>query len=205
MILGIKEYLPSGALEIVATILSSLAMIMFIVAAAIKNKKKVIVNQTVAQTFMIFSEIVSGAWSSIIQDAVALVRNVFVYYKKNTKKVNITLIVIGLVIGIYANIFTSNFFTPWKGVMLSPWYGYLPVIANFEYSIVILKKDISVKWIKLSFAISCFLWGITFLIMGKALIVSGIMNIVTGIVSMASFISLGRKENVIEEIEENHN
>ena len=199
MFLGIKEYLPSGPLEIVATILSSLAMVMFIVAAAIKNKKKVIVNQTIAQVFMIFSEIVSNAWSSIIQDLVALVRNVFVYYKKNTKKVNIILIVVGLVIGIYANIFTSNFFTPWKGVELSPWYGYLPVIANFEYSVVILKKDINVKWIKLSFAVSCFLWGITFLIMGKALIVSGVMNVITGIISLISFFSLNKKTSIIEE------
>lgn len=199
MFLGVKEYLPSGLLEIVATILSSLAMIMFIVAAAIKNKKKVIINQTVAQIFLIFSEVVSGAWSSIIQDVVALVRNVFVFLKKNTKTVNIVLIVVGVVIGIYANIFTDNFFTPWKGVILSPWYGYLPVIANLEYSVVILIKDVDVKWIKLSFAISCFLWGITFLIMGKALIVSGFLNICTGIVALVSFISLSKKKKVVEE------
>ena len=55
MFLGIKEYLPSGALEIIATVLSTLAMVMFIVSAAIKNKKKVILNQSAAQVFLIFS------------------------------------------------------------------------------------------------------------------------------------------------------
>ena len=54
MFLGIKEYLPSGPLEIVATIFSTLAMIMFIVSAAIKNKKKVILNQSAAQMLLIF-------------------------------------------------------------------------------------------------------------------------------------------------------
>ena len=198
MFLGIKEYLPSGALEIVSTILSTLAMVMFIVSAAIKSKKKVLVNQSVAQIFLIFSEAVSYAWSSIIQDVVALVRNVLVYFKKNTKNINIFLIVVGLVIGIYANIFGSNFFTPWKGVEISPWYGYLPVLANLEYSVVILKKDIDIKWIKLAFAVSCFLWGITFLIMGKALIISGILNVITGIVSVVSFIKLNKNKEVIE-------
>ena len=193
MFLGIKEYLPSGALEIIATVLSTLAMVMFIVSAAIKNKKKVILNQSAAQVFLIFSEAVSGAWSSIIQDVVSLIRNIFVYFKKNTNKVNITLIVVGLVIGIYANIFSDNFFTPWKGISLSPWYGYLPVIANLEYSIVILKKDIDIKWIKFSFGVSCLLWGVTFLIMGKALIISGFLNICTAIVSFISFAKLSIK------------
>ena len=95
-------------------------------------------------------------------------------------------------------VFGSNFFTPWKGAELSPWYGYLPVLANLEYSIVILKKDINIKWIKLSFGISCFLWGITFLIMGKALIISGILNMITGIVSVVSFIKLNKNKEVIE-------
>ena len=193
MFLNIKDYLPSGALEIVATILSTIAMVMFIISAAIENKKKVIANQTVAHIFLIFSETVSGAWSSIIQDLVSLTRNVFIFLKRNSKKVNILLIIIGLVIGIYANIFSTNFFTPWKGIKLSPWYGYLPVIANLEYSIVILKKDINIKWIKLAFGISCFLWGITFLIMGKALIVSGVLNMFAGIISIISFVNLNKK------------
>lgn len=199
MFLGIKEYLPSGPLEIVATVLSTLAMVMFIVSAAIKSKKKVLINQSVAQVFLIFSETVSGAWSSIIQDVVSLIRNIFVYFKKNTNKVNIILIVVGLVIGVYANVFSDNFFTPWKGFSFSPWYGYLPVIANLEYSIVILKKDINIKWIKLSFGVSCLLWGITFLIMGKALIISGFLNICTAIVSFVSFAKLHKKPLIIEE------
>ena len=73
-------------------------MVMFIISAAIKSKKKVLINQSAAQVFLIFSEAVSHAWSSIIQDVVALVRNILVYFKKNTKNINILLIVLGLVI-----------------------------------------------------------------------------------------------------------
>lgn len=195
MFLGIMEYFPTTPLEIVTTILSSLAVVFFGVAAVIKNKNRVILTQSIAHVFLVFSETVSGAWSSVVQDLISLVRNGCVYFKKNTKKVNIILIVLACVIGIYANIFSTNFFTPWKGVNLSPWYGYLPVIANFEYSVVLLKKDMPLKWIKLSFAISCFLWGASFLLMGKGLILSGILNIITGIVSIISFISLSKKKD----------
>ena len=171
MFYSLSEYLPSGPLEIIATILSTIAVVIFIIAATLKSKNKVILSQSVAHVFLIFSEAVSGAWSSIVQDSISLVRNVCVYFKKNTKVVNIILITVGAVVGIYANIFTENFFTPWKGINLGPWYGFLPVIANLEYSVVILKKDINVKWIKLSFAISSFLWAITFILMGKALMI----------------------------------
>lgn len=194
MLLSIKEFLPSGPLEIIATVLSTVAVIIFIIAATLKSKNKVILSQSVAHIFLVFSEAVSGAWSSIVQDSISIVRNVFVYFKKNTKVVNIILITLAAVVGIYANIFSTNFFTPWKGVSLSPWYGYFPVIANLEYSIVVLKKDIDVKWIKLSFAISSFLWGITFILMGKGLILSGILNLGTGIVSLGSFISLSKNK-----------
>ena len=191
---AIADFLPSGPLEIVATILSTIAVIIFIIAATLKNKNKVILSQSVAHVFLIFSEAVSGAWSSIVQDSISLVRNACVFFKKNTKVVNIVLITIAALVGIYANIFSTNFFTPWKGISLSPWYGYMPVIANLEYSIVVLKKDIDVKWIKLSFAISSFLWGTTFILMGKALVLSGILNLGTGIVSLISFINLSRKK-----------
>lgn len=194
MLLSIKEFLPSGLLEIIATILSTIAVIIFIIAATLKSKNKVILNQSIAHVFLIFSEAVSGAWSSIVQDSISLIRNICVYFKKNTKTVNVILITLGAVVGVYANIFSTNFFTPWKGINLSPWYGYLPVIANLEYSIVVLKKDVDVKWIKLSFAVSSFLWGITFILMGKALILSGILNLGTGIVALISFISLSKNK-----------
>ena len=194
MFYSLSEYLPSGPLEIIATILSTIAVIIFIIAATLKSKNKVILSQSVAHIFLVFSEAVSGAWSSIVQDSISLVRNVCVYFKKNTKVVNIILITVGAVVGIYANIFTDNFFTPWKGISLGPWYGYLPVIANLEYSVVILKKDIDVKWIKLSFAVSSFLWGITFILMGKALILSGILNFATGAVALVSFIKMNFKK-----------
>lgn len=190
MFYSLSEYLPSEPLEIVATILSTIAVIIFIFAVTLKNKNKVILSQSVAHIFLIFSEAVSGAWSSIVQDSISLVRNVCVYFKKNTKIVNIILITLAAVVGIYANIFTENFFTPWKGINMGPWYGFLPVIANLEYSIVILKKDINVKWIKLSFAISSFLWGSTFILMGKGLVLSGILNFATGIVSLISFVKM---------------
>ena len=197
MFYSLSEYLPSGPLEIIATILSTIAVVIFIIAATLKSKNKVILSQSVAHVFLIFSEAVSGAWSSIVQDSISLVRNVCVYFKKNTKVVNIILITVGAVVGIYANIFTENFFTPWKGINLGPWYGFLPVIANLEYSVVILKKDIKVKWIKLSFAISSFLWAITFILMGKALILSGILNLITGVVALVSFIKIIiKKENI---------
>lgn len=198
MFLSIMEYLPHTGLEIAATILSTIAVIIFIVAATLENKNKVILSQSIAHIFLIFSEAVSGAWSSIVQDSISLVRNVCVYFKKNTNIVNIILITLGAMVGIYANLFTDNFFTPWNGLKIGQWYGYLPVIANLEYSVVVLKKDIKVKWIKLAFAISSCLWGLTFVLTGKALILSGILNFITGLVALWSFISMCKSNNLNE-------
>ena len=196
MFLSIMEYLPKTPLEIVATILSCIAVIMFVVSVTFKNKNKLVLSQATAHIFLIFSESVSGAWSGVVQDVIGLVRNICVYFKKNTKIVNIVLITLGGVVGVYANLFTTNFFTPWKGLEFGEWYGYLPVIANLEYSIVVLKKDIHVKWIKLAFAISSTLWGITFVLTGNSLLLSGILNFITGVVAFISFISMCRNKEI---------
>ena len=190
MFLSITEYLPSTRLEIVAAVLSTIAVGLFIISAIFKRKNEVLLSQSIAHIFLIFSECVSGAWSSVVQDAISIIRNITIYFKKNTKIVNIVLIVTATVVGIYANLFTTNFFTPWKGLNFSKWYCYLPVIANLEYSVVLLQRNIKLKWIKLSFGISSLLWGTQFVLMGKALLISGILNIITGIVSLVAFVSL---------------
>ena len=89
MFYSLSEYLPSGPLEIIATILSTIAVVIFIIAATLKSKNKVILSQSVAHVFLIFSEAVSGAWSSIVQDSISLVRNVCVYFKKRCLNVQI--------------------------------------------------------------------------------------------------------------------
>lgn len=201
-LLSWSDVLPSGPFEIIASVLSSIAILIFIFTSALKSKKKILAYQSISHVFLVLSEIITKAWSSIIQDCVSITRNVLAYFGKNTKVVNIVLITFAAVFGVYVNIFTVNVFTPWKGICYGGWYGFLPVIANLEYSIVVLNKNLGAKWLKLSFGISSILWAVSFILTSPALLISGLMNLVNGIVAIVSFFLMLRKNDSNVEVED---
>ena len=135
---------------IIANILSLLGNICFTTSALFKSKRKIILFQSLNHTLSLISEVLTKAYSGVVQDAVSLVRNfVLLFIKDNSKRIKILISIICAIacvsIGVWVNIaFSDNI-----------WYGYLPIIANLEYSIIIIIPFV----IKVSLLISGILWG----------------------------------------------
>ena len=191
MLLGfIEQVFPNSALGWVSTIFSSLAILIFVFSSMLPSKNKIIIVQCLGHILLGIGEFISNAFSSIIQEIISITRNVLVYFNKNTKIVNLLLISLGVLFGTYCAFFGTNTFTPWKGLDKIHWYSFLPIIANLEYSIVVMAKNLDVKWLKLSFAISSFLWATCFMLQGAGLFISGVLNAINGTCALISFIRL---------------
>lgn len=197
----------SGPVVIVGTILGAIAVMIFIFSALIKSKKKIILVQCLAHIFLAISEGISKLFSAIVQEVISLTRNIAVYFNKNPKWFNISLISLGTGLGIYANIFGENFFTPWQGIDIQGWYAYLPVIANLQFSIIMMNPNLGAKWLKLAVGLNGVLWSVSFLIQGGAVLLSGILNAISGIVNLVAFfiIIIRERKNKNENLEENVN
>ncbi len=190
---------PKTTLEWVATIFSTLAVIVFIVSVTFKNKNKILIIQVLSHILLGIGEFISKAWASIVQEVISIIRNILVYFHKNTKLINYILIILGVLIGLYCGLMGQNTFTPWKGWDPAKWYGYLPVIANLEYSIVVCNSKLNAKWLKLALAISSWLWGLSFMLQGAGLFLSGILNAINGCAAFIAFIrmSIHKNENEV--------
>lgn len=196
MILGfIDQVFPTSFWGWMSTIFSSLAIIIFIFSACLQSKKNILLVQVLGHILLGIGEFISNAFSSIIQEIISITRNILVYFNKNTKIVNLILIAIGVIFGGYCALFGKNTFTPWKGMDEIHWYSFLPIIANFEYSVAVMIDDISVKWLKLSFSISSFMWAVCFMIQGAGLFISGFLNGLNGCAALIAFIKLQCKEH----------
>lgn len=183
------QMIPSNAIGWIGTIISTIAVITFIVSSGFNNKKLILLIQSVGHVLLGISEFLSKSFSSIVQEIISITRNVFVYFGKNTKIVNYVLISAGVIFGTYCCIFGLNWFHPTRGVDFA-WYNILPIIANAEYSIVVMKEGLDVKWIKLSFAVSSYLWALCFMLTGPGLFFSGFLNAINGTVALVAFIRI---------------
>lgn len=196
MILGfISQIFPNTFWGWASTIFSSFAILIFIFSSSLTSKKKILLVQVLGHILLGIGEFISNAFSSIIQEFISITRNILVYFNKNTKAVNIALIALGIAFGTYCALYGKNTFTPWKGLDEIHWYSFLPILANAEYSIAVMINGISVKWLKLSFALSAFMWAICFMIQGAGLFISGLLNGLNGCAALVSFFKLQFKKS----------
>lgn len=171
-------------LDLIGMILGGVAMFVFLISSFLKTKKQILLDQTCAHVILAISEALMKTYSSIVQEMVSIIRNISVLLGKNTKWLNIFLVAFGAVFGLVANILWDD----------NSWYGYLPIIANLEYSIVIISPLKSEKYLKLSLSLSCYLWAIFFIVTRNYL--AGGFNLVTGTIALvASIILFTKKEN----------
>lgn len=185
----INQMIPSNAIGWIGTIISTIAVITFIVSSGFDNKNLILKIQCVGHVLLGISEFLSKSFSSIVQEIISITRNVFVYFGKNTKIVNYVLISAGIIFGTYCCILGQNWYKPWNGIDFA-WYNILPIFANAEYSIIVMKEGLDVKWIKLSFAVSSYLWALCFMLTGPGLFFSGFLNAINGTVALVAFIKI---------------
>ena len=102
--------------------------------------------QIVSQFFYAASSIALKGYSSTAQNAVAIFRNFAAMKNVKSKVLEWSLILAGVVLGIVFN----N-----RGLL-----GWLPIIANLEYSIAVFKLKENEKALKLAFIINMVMYAV---------------------------------------------
>lgn len=131
---------------IAGNILSLCAMISDSISGTRKKHKEIMAVQIVSQFFYGASAIVLKGYSSVAQNAVAVFRNLAAIKNVKSKVLEWGLILAGVVLGVVFN----N-----RGIL-----GWLPVIANFEYSVSVFKFKDNEKALKLAFIINMVMYAV---------------------------------------------
>lgn len=147
---------------IIANILSFIGNTLFTLSTLLKSKRRILLFQSSNHMISGISEYMMEAYTGIVQEAASLLRNtIFLFVKDDALKIKLIITIIitimATIVGIIFNILFSN------GV----WYGYLPIIGSFIYSLgVILAFVLPVGPIKAEIILKIFLmvnavaWGL---------------------------------------------
>lgn len=111
-----------------------------------KKYKEIMAVQIVSQFFYAASSIALKGYSSTVQNVVAVFRNLAAMKNIKSRVLEWVLILAGVVLGIIFN----N-----RGLL-----GWLPVIANLEYSIAVFKLKDNEKYLKAAFIINMVMYAV---------------------------------------------
>ena len=131
---------------IIGNILSFFAMISDSISGTRKKHSEIMAIQIISQFFYGSSSFVLKGYSATVQNVVAVFRNYAAMKNIKSKLIEWILIALAVILGI---IFNSN------GLI-----GYLPVIANFEYSVSVFKFKNNEKALKIAFIINMIMFAV---------------------------------------------
>jgi len=131
---------------IIGNIFSLCAMISDSISGTRKKHSEIMAVQIISQFFYGVSSIVLKGYSSTVQNAVAVFRNLAAMKNVKSKAVEWGLILAGVVLGIVFN----N-----RGLL-----GWLPIVANLEYSISVFKLKDNEKALKLAFIVNMVMYAV---------------------------------------------
>ena len=134
-------------------------------------------TQNLSQFFYGLSSLVLGGYSAVVQNVVSILRNFVAMSKISSKVVEWTLIGLGVGLGVYFN----NL-----GLV-----GWLPILANFEYSIAVFRFKDNERALKASFLVCCLLFTIFNIFIYNAV---GVISNTIVIISIIMFLWRGRKK-----------
>ncbi len=146
---------------IIANILSFIGNTLFTLSSLFKSKRNILLLQSANHILAVISEIMTAAYSGMVQEAVSLIRNIIFLFAKAKNKmveliITLTGVVIAVTVGIIINVLLSG----------NVWYGYLPIGGTIVYStFVILAFMLNVSelkgeaLIKIGLALNSILWG----------------------------------------------
>ena len=124
---------------ILGNVCSLLAMITDSISSTRKTAKGVLLVQCVSQMIYFVGTILLKGYSGAVQNAVSIIRNLVAIRKINSAVVEWTLVILGVALGIGFN----NL-----GLI-----GYLPVVANLQYTLAVFRFKDNERALKISFAI----------------------------------------------------
>ena len=167
----------SNAMEIVlGNVCSLLAMVTDSISSTRKTAKGVLWVQNLSQLVYGVGSVLLKGYSSAVQNVVSLIRNFVAIRKVESKVVEWILVVLGVVLGIAFN----N-----RGLV-----GYLPVVANLQYTLMVFRFKDNERVLKIAFAVCVGMFVIfNFAILN---IVGGCCNLFVTITTVALLIKEGR-------------
>lgn len=124
---------------ILGNICSLLAMITDSISSTRKTAKGVLHVQNISQLIYCIGTILLKGYSGAAQNVVSILRNFVAIRKIENKVIQWILVLLGVVLGIAFNNLG--------------WIGYLPVIANLQYTLVVFKYKDNERALKISFAV----------------------------------------------------
>ena len=131
---------------IIGNLFSLCAMISDSISGTRKKHSEIMAVQIVSQFFYGASSIVLKGYSSTVQNVVAVLRNLAAMKNVKSKVLAWGLILAGVVLGVVFN----N-----RGLL-----GWLPIVANLEYSIAVFKWKENEKALKLAFIVNMVMYTV---------------------------------------------
>ncbi len=160
---------------IIGNLFSLCAMISDSISGTRKKHSQIMAVQIVSQFFYAASSIALKGYSSTAQNAVALFRNLAAMKNVKSRALEWGLILAGVALGIAFN----N-----RGLL-----GWLPIIANLEYSIAVFRLKDNERMLKLAFIANMVMYAVFSI---------AIMNVVGAVscafIAVTTAVSLLRKE-----------
>ena len=156
-------------------IFSLLAMLSDSASSTRKTTKGILWVQNLSQVFYCVGSIILKGYSSAAQNVVSIIRNFVAIKKINSKELEWILIALGVVLGVVFN-------------NLGP-VGYLPVVANLQYTLVMFKFKDNERALKISFVVC----NVLFMVFNQVIL--NFVGVISNIVVMtATLISIFRKK-----------
>ena len=131
---------------ILGNIFALFAMLSDSYSSSKKTTKSMLKVQNFSQLFYGTSSVILGGYSGAVQNGISILRNVLAIKEIKKEYIQWILLLIAVVLGIAVN--------------KIGFVGYLPIIANVQYTFVVLKVKDNEKALKISFLISCILFTI---------------------------------------------
>lgn len=131
---------------IVGNVCSLCAMVTDSISGTRKKHSQIMGVQIISQLFYGAGSIILKGYSSTAQNLVAIFRNLAAMKNVKNKVLEWILILLGVVLGILFN----N-----RGLL-----GWLPIVANLEYSIAVFRFKDQEKNLKLAFILNMFMYSI---------------------------------------------
>jgi hypothetical protein len=180
-----------NGIAIAVEIISFLGMITFIYSTTIKDRKKFLLVQVVFLVIDGAVWLLKNGFSALIQNIVGIARNICIYFNKQTKVLDIVFIVSAVVLGLVV--------INWREFKF---YELLPIMANLEFSIVLLKAK-NIKYIKGALIVSSLLWATYALFTGVYVTFAfNMISFITAIISLVLIIKKEKNEKLKENKDE---
>ena len=155
---------------IVGNVCSLCAMVTDSVSGTRKKRSQILGVQMLSQVFYGAGSIILKGYSSTAQNVVAILRNLAAMKNVKSKIIEWVLILLGVVLGVLFN----N-----RGLL-----GWLPIVANLEYSIAMFRFRDNDKGLKISFIVNMAMYSVfNFIILNY---VGGIASIVVAVTTAIS-------------------